>query len=196
MPVGEVKSTTVRLWTIQHEEAWEKARRRGVLRADGRFVFRGFRPAYRWMCGQMARQGVAGPDAYPVWAWYSPKPDLRRTAHLERGERGVRLEFFAPIEGVLLSNFVTWHSILNDGPILLGEPEYDAFRHNCRRTCARDRHTPACRAAMEATWDRVFDLNGPVGSEPDWWGESNEVQAVLQEVPLSWITAVTPFVAR
>ena len=49
---------------------------------------------------------------------------------------------------------------------------------------------------MEATWERVFELNGPVGFDPDWWGESNEVQAVLPEVPLSWITAVTPFLAR
>jgi hypothetical protein len=194
--VGAKPPITLRLWTIQHQGAWEKACRRGVLRADGRFVFSGFRPAYRWMCRQMARRGVAGPNGYPVWAWCSPKPDLRRSAHLERGERGVRLEFFAPIECVLLSDFQSWHCILNDGPIALGETEYDAFRRSCRRTCALDRHAGACREAMEATWERVFELNGPVGFDPDWWGESNEVQAVLPEVPLSWITAVTPFLAR
>ena len=191
-----MESPVVRLWTIQHAGAWDRARRRGVLRADGRFVYHHHRRAYRWMRGQMARRVSGYRNHYPIWAWYRPKPDLRRAGHLPRGESGVRLEFLAPMESVLLSDFMNWHGVLNDGPITLDEAEYDAFQRACALTCRPGRHTPACRKATEATWERVFELERPDRADPVWWGEGDLIQAVLPEVPLSWVTAVTRFVAR
>jgi len=41
------------LWTIQDMAAWERLRRKGVLRGDGRRVPAYYRHAYRWMSDQM-----------------------------------------------------------------------------------------------------------------------------------------------
>jgi hypothetical protein len=46
----------MRLWTIQTEEAWTRAKRQGVLVGDGRRVTPEWRPAYRWMAGAMQRR--------------------------------------------------------------------------------------------------------------------------------------------
>ena len=46
----------VTLWTIQAEGAWARARERGVLKGDGRRVWRWHRGPYRWLMGQMAKR--------------------------------------------------------------------------------------------------------------------------------------------
>ena len=46
----------MRLWTIQHLRVWEALRERGYFRADGRTAYHHFRPAYRWIAGQMERR--------------------------------------------------------------------------------------------------------------------------------------------
>ena len=144
----------------------------------------------------MARRVSGYRNGYPIWAWYRPKPDLRRVGHLPRGEPGVRLEFVAPAESVLLSDFEAWHNVLNDGPIALNEAEYDAFQRACAIACRLDRHAQACREAIEATWERVFELDRPDGADPEWWGKGDMIQAVVPEVPLSWIIDVIRFLAR
>lgn len=130
---------------------------------------------------------------YPIWAWLQPKPDLRHAALLRRGQPGVRIEFKAPIESVLPSCFDAWHCILNGGPITLNKAEDDTFVHE---GCQGGQHTVTCRAAMEATWPRVFSIGRPVAADPEWWGETRAIQAVIPEVALSAVVRVTPFIAR
>ncbi|UYZ73367.1 DUF3841 domain-containing protein [Moraxella bovis] len=68
-----------------------------------------------------------------MWAWYhahganKPKPDLRKSGHLPKGERGVRIEFTLPKERVLLSNFDGWHAVLNDWCFALDDDEYEHY---------------------------------------------------------------------
>jgi len=83
----------------------ECLQRRGVIRGDGRRVCHHFRPAYKWLTGQMHRRVPGYSGAFPVWFWFSPKPDLRQSALLARGERGLRIELELPREVVLLSDF-------------------------------------------------------------------------------------------
>lgn len=182
-----------RLWTIQHVGAWQRARQRRVLSADGRFAPHHFRHAYRWMSDQMTLRLPVYRGGYPIWAWLQPKPDLRRVALLPRGQPGVRIEIEAPRESVLLSCFDAWHCILNDGPVTLNEAEHDCFLHE---GCQVGQHTVSCRAAMEATWPRIFSLERPAAADPEWWGETSAVQAVIPEVSLSAVVHVTPFIAR
>jgi hypothetical protein len=190
---GTMEPSVVRLWSIQHAAAWQHACQRGVLRADGRFVLRHFRHAYRWMRDQMALRLPCHRGGYPVWAWLRPKPDLRRAALLSRGQPGVCIELRAPRESILPSCFDAWHAILNDGPVSLNEAEHDSFLHE---GCQVGQHTVTCRAAMEATWPRIFSLERPADADPEWWSETSAVQAVIPEVLLSAVVRVTPFIAR
>lgn len=145
------------------------------------------------MCIQMALRLPVYRGGYPIWAWLQPRPDLRRVAHLPRGQPGVRIEFEAPRESFLPSCFDAWHCILNDGPITLNEAEHDSFLHE---GCQAGEHTVTCRAAMETTWLRVFAINRPAAADPEWWGGTSAIQAVIPEVALSAVVRVTPFIAR
>ena len=73
-----------------------------------------FRPAYDWMVGQLEQRVKNYPrKKYPIWAWYHPKPGLRRSGHLPCGTSGVRIEFLVSSDRVLLSDFEAWHGVLN-----------------------------------------------------------------------------------
>lgn len=78
------------LWSIQHERAYEKMRKTGVLRADRNFILEdGFGDSYLWMVEQMKKR---------------------------IGEPLLTIE--VADELVLLSDFDYWHCVLNDGEII------------------------------------------------------------------------------
>jgi hypothetical protein len=183
------------LWTIQRFEAWEVLRYSGVLRADGRRIWRHFRPAYRWLIGQMHKRMGSPVNTYPVWAWQHPKPDLRQGGHLSPGAHGVRIEFVAPAERVLLFDFDAWHAALNGSYLSLTEAEDAMWEEKLHGRCAdRNRLPSDLRAEMEASWERVFDLRALHDS--GWTGSAQYVQAVLKEIRLDEVREVRPFVAR
>ena len=109
------------LWTIQTEAAWCCARRRGVLRADGRRVWHSFRGPYRWLVREMVDRIGKPPRGvnYPIWAWAQyetailRRPDLRHSGHLSPGTLGVLMQFAAPEDQTLLFDFDLWHYVLN-----------------------------------------------------------------------------------
>jgi hypothetical protein len=150
--------------------------------------------AYRWMVRAMERRGIRTGGRPPVWAWHSfdpprrRKPDLRCSGHLPRGERGVRLVVEAPDALVLLSDFDSWHSVLNRGYLSLSEAEADRMDG----LEARGRLTAAM---VERSWERIFDLTG---GDADWWKPAGErqIQACLPYFKASWVREATPFVAR
>ncbi len=57
------------------------------------------------------------PGIFPIWAWYKYdekyRPDLRKAAHLAKGDRGVLIEVEESFDNVLLSDFMNWHLVLN-----------------------------------------------------------------------------------
>ena len=132
---------------------------------------------------------------FPVWSWFCPKPDLRRVNALWR-EPGVRIEFEAPADAVLLTHFEAWHSVLNGQYLAHTEAEWDEFaarfpKSSLRRGLVFD--DPAEQAMVQATWERVFDL-AIADHGLDWWGAGPpRVQAATEFVPLDWVKKVTPF---
>jgi hypothetical protein len=183
----------MRLWTIQTEEAFRLLERRGVLRGDGRRVDPDYRKAYVWMVKQMVlRIGKPpGRSRAPVWAWkicsrQSPKPDLRSTGHLPSGTAGVRIEFEASPDSVLLSDFTRWHNVLSgyflddnadDGAHLVGMKFEDRV------------------ALIEKSWERIFELER---GNPDYWGALAErgIQATPWQIEWAQVRKVTRFTAR
>jgi hypothetical protein len=93
----------------------------------------------------------------------------------------VLVDFLAPRDRVLLSDFDAWHCVLNDGYLALSEADCEAFEaRHAGRTRAGERSV-ACQAEIEASWERIFDLLGPpdAGGRSDSWSHSGVVQAVV-----------------
>lgn len=171
--------TLLRVWTIQRIGWWQQLQTRRVLGGDGRRIWPEMRPPYRWLMGQM-RQRITGYNSgWPIWFWHSPKPDLRRRAHLPKGERGVRLEIEIPAARALLLDFESWHCVLNNGHLALSEQEYDGN---------------ASQEKREASWQRVFDLDA-LRQSPDW-GPIDRIQGVTEHVRLDEVRRIDEFTAR
>ena len=181
----------ITLWTIQREAAWSAAQARGVLRADGRRVYQDWRVPYRWLRRRMASRMPDFSGGYPIWAWVRPKPDLRSSAHLPPATRAVRITFRVPVSRVLLLDFHAWHAVLNKWYLSLTEEEDDEWDRTSRQ---RKAGSQAMRRSLEASWDRVFDLE-TLDRSP-MFGPVRVVQAVIEEVCLGEVVLVENFTAR
>ncbi len=189
----------VTLWTIQDERAWEVFQTRGILRADGRRVWSTCRPAYQWLIGQM-RERLGNPQiGYPIWAWPT-KPDLRHPGHLERGQRGVRVQFLANESDYLLSSFDNWCLVLSGWHMTLTEEEHEDFLDRVRDRTGSEYYRlddlPAdLRTEVYKGWERIFDLELE-GADPDWVNAAPPHQATLPLVRLDQVVKVDHFVSR
>jgi hypothetical protein len=185
----------VTLWTVQTSEAWEALQKQRVLRADGRRVTPEFRPAYRWLMAQMKERLPSCSGRYPVWAWYHPKPDLRYAGFLPRGTPGVRIEFVASVDRILLSDFDAWHAVLNSSYLALDETEDEAFdRFLTERGTFHEQLPPNLQDKVRGSWHRIFDLEAMWAS--GYASLARYIQAVIEEVRLEEVNRVTPFTAR
>ncbi len=186
---------SIRVWTIQSPSWWHTLRKHGEIRGDGRRANVYYRPAYKWMMGQMRCRIPAYSGGFPVWFWFSPKPDLRRGAHRERGEHALRIELELPREIVLLSDFQTWHCVLNRFHLSLTRRE---SREWDRKVHGHDQFAPELPAPLEteiqATWERIFDLD--LVNRTKLWGPVKRIQGVVDRVLLSQVRGVREFVAR
>jgi hypothetical protein len=110
----------MKLWTIQHYQAYNELIGTGALRADEDYCYKDFRLAYDWMAWKMKHNGLL-PSAgvnYPIWAWYKWKGkhkrrDIREEGYAERGENIVQLTIEVNDKDVLLSDFDLFHYVLN-----------------------------------------------------------------------------------
>lgn len=198
----------MRLWTIQPAEAWQTLQQKGVLRAELRHIDQAFRESYEWLVAQ-ARQRI-GPEPpgcqFPIWAWYQwhdhhrPKPDLRFSAHLPRGDEGFRLEIEVPDAQVLLSDFELWHHALNYYYLPESEEEGEAFdaeleRNGLNPYTTRPLPHPEYDRKMRNSWLRIFDL--------DWTAKGiasprkeKSIQAIFWELRQDQIKRVQRFISR
>lgn len=179
------------LWTIQPVIQWENLVRNGVMRSDGRHAFRPYRSAYRWMRQQMKEKirSYRGPSL--LWAWHSPKPDLRRRAHLWVGKLGVRIEFEVPRDQILLSDFESWHHVLNGWYLAWSEKEFDDWYKSLPKKIS-DKHV----CLIKESWQRIFDLEALAKCDQDWLGPPDGIQATLEEIRLEQVVRVEHFTAR
>jgi hypothetical protein len=176
----------MRLWTIQTKEIWARAEEYGVLECTEidaeKEIDSWFRPAYDWMVRQLERRVKNYPhNKYPIWAWYHPKPDLRRGGHLSRGASGVRVEFIVSSARVLLSDFEAWHAVLNCWYLSLSEEESENWENRCER------------AGIKIGWERIFDLE-LLKKHSEWIG-GETIQACIEKIYVDDVVTVTYFEA-
>jgi hypothetical protein len=133
--------------------------------------------------------------AFPVWFWYSPRPDLRHSAHLARGERGFRIELELPRDVVLLFDFEAWHCVLNRWHL---SASWRESLESDRKTKGLDQFRAtlpsALDAELQATWERVFDME--LVRRTELWGPGDSIQGVSDRVLLSEVRNVREFAAR
>lgn len=171
----------MRLWTIQHIDAWNVAKRKGYLEGNPDYMEDDLMASYKWMMDRMAERLPGYRGGYPVWLWLQ-RPDLRRGGHLARGERGVLLEAEMNPEEVLISDFEAWHVVLNNGFLALTESEAERFEAG---------KLPVSR---EESWSRIFDWR-ELGKHGYREGEA-VLQAVTERLDISGVKSVREFTAR
>jgi len=200
------KSAKMLLWTIQPKETWARAEESGVLECNelhvdaDKAIDSWFRPAYDWMVGQLDQRVKNYPcHKYPIWAWFHPKPDLRRSGHLPRGTSGVRVEFLVSSDRVLLSDFEAWHAVLNCWYLSLSEEENDNWDIRCKRAGIKigweNWPLPSpFKEEITRSWERIFDLE-LLKKHSEWIG-GEAVQACIEKIYTDEVVNVTYFKAR
>lgn len=181
-----------KLWTVRPATDYAILQRQGIYTADDRYIMPERMEAYQWMSRRLAEKTPAPAGVcFPLWAWYhahgsrQPKPDLRKRGHLEKGEKGVRIEFMVPKSDVLLSNFDGWHAVLNNHFFSLDDEEYEYHESLENKLSPTE-----LQRAKEESWLRIFDLN--LIPDPSIY----EIQAVFWQLDLASVTKVDYFIAR
>lgn len=166
------------LWSIQPTHVVELLTAKGCLAADWRRItFPEFKPAYKWMVAQMEARGIRTLGHSPFWAWHE-KPDLRQAAHLPSKTRGCRLKLVVPRSLILFSDFLGWHSVLNNNYYPLEEeiPEWEQKLDQGYEFSDRE---------ILDSWQRIIQE-----------APNEDSQACLPYLDSAWLVSAQEFVAR
>lgn len=178
-----------RLWMIADADLWTALQGAGELRVDpARLSFPEWRSQYDWLRGQMARRIPGYSGDYPWWSWGTSKPDLRDRSrhHSPAGCALVRLTLDVPTTEILAFDFGAWHFPISGQFLSTSEAEEEnwAILPEAERT----------RAALEQSWERLFDPDLP--RDPDWLGPLTKIQVVFETLRLADVARVKPFKSR
>ena len=128
-------SDLVKVWHILPVAAYERLQEKGWIGGDGRRIWHSFRRPYLWLIEQMKSRLGPSPTGsdYPLWVWYQydpkrPKPDLRGGGHFNKGRKGYRLELLIPKAELLLSDFDSWHAVLNNWYCSMDESDESGYK--------------------------------------------------------------------
>lgn len=192
----------MKLWTIQPVEVYEKLVKEKILYVDkslSEFISSpeiSLKDSYDWLVIQMKEKiGINDKAEYPWWAWYKrdykhQKPDLRESAYEERGKKCVCIELDIDPSKVLLSDFDTWHMVLNDcwfNPALT-ESEYDRLEDWYDSLELLEQQ----RVKLES-WKQIFDIK-PYSN--NFVRVGSYVQATFWELNITDVKKVVYFTAK
>lgn len=195
--VNKPGSHTIHLWTIQPLAVWDRLQRDKVLHTDPDCINPVYLRAYEWIRNQMSARVKEYYGHFPWWAWYRPKPDLRGHSRSSLpGDRQVRLHLAVPHERVLLSDYMSWHTVLNARFLAVSEAEDQAWVEELVQN-GIDRFVwplpEPWLSRVVASWERVFDLD--VLADGGYWPVST-IQASFESLCLEHVVEVTTFMTR
>lgn len=182
----------IKLWTFQTAEAYEKLENQGYLIGRRELIEPLFVKAYNWLNQQMMKRIGEPPHEgqYPMWAWHrcDEIDNLERGGHLVPGTRGVRIEFEIDAKSVLLSDFDSWHYVLNHWYLPASESDGDAFELELKQQGLYSLYFKKSlphnfNQRIEASWDRIFNLTDYSTQATFWKLESDQV------LDVKWFTA-------
>ena len=125
-------------WTIQTYDAWVATNETGILVGKEEFVYDSFLSPYLWLMEQMKKRLPKYDGEFPVW-FYQHKPDLRHSGYLPKGTRSVLLKADLEPDSFLVSDFMTWHLVLNN---ITFTKDDDGLEN----------------IDKEVSWERIFDF--------------------------------------
>ncbi|MDO5293121.1 MAG: DUF3841 domain-containing protein [bacterium] len=191
----------MKVWTIQPVEVMNSIHDKGYFACDRRKAsfndIESFQSAYFWMVKKMDEKGIIHPAGleFPIWCWHTrngkhKKPDLRNAAYAERGRKCVCLELEVPDQEILLSNYDTWHIVLNQWWFNDSNTEEEYYEHE-KLFETLDENTK--KAVMEESWDKIFNITS---KEDRTTINCEYVQGVFWVLKKEYIKKVQEFVAR
>ncbi|GFZ27372.1 DUF3841 domain-containing protein [Lactobacillus corticis] len=168
------------IWTIQPYEVYQEILDQGIFYCNPELStnlkYDGFSKAYNWMIQQMINKigPSKRPNAYPIWAWYRShdykhqRPDFRWA--LDYPDE-VCIELEIPENQVLLSDFESWHFVLNNWFYSDATSEKE-WNHQDKwfESLPKDQQ----RQVKENSWQRIFDITPRYG---EWDKNGDSVQA-------------------
>lgn len=167
-------------WTLQKEEAWIQALECGYLEGNSEYAM--FQEEYIWMMKQMSKILPNYRREHPIWIWIK-KPDMRSSSHFNSGTRCVRLTVEIQDDEILISDFIEWHIVLNNGFNSDTEQEHEDF-------CAGK-----LNMTKEESWERIFYYDRP--RDQQWCGSENRcLQGTTGRIDLSRVKKIEHFISR
>ncbi|WP_286078073.1 DUF3841 domain-containing protein [Thomasclavelia cocleata] len=188
------------LWTIQPPEVYDLIMKKGyyACEADKSECLEemGFKEAYDWLVKKMHEKIGEAPlnIKYPVWAWHTwnwnrKKPDLR-CPHAQRGRELVCMEIEIPDEDVVLTDFDSWHYVLNKWHhnYATNDEEWDA-----QDAWFESLPPDEKKRELEKSWENIFNLEK---IDNDWTMQGAYIQATFWKLSKSQIRKVQYFKSR
>lgn len=192
------------LWTCHEKPAYETLINKGVLRGDWRRSdMKEFIPAYKWMANEMVKRGIMKKPHSMVWAWHTyneehRRPDFRTTTYrwwikTAKNPPVYRITIDAPKNKILLSDFDSWHTVLQsymNRPLrkeylCVNKKEYDKIYPNDAFIAhASDKE-------IEQSWQRIFNVNRKRGYY--FYPGPLSIQACLPYIKLEWVKKIEEF---
>lgn len=181
----------MKLWSIRTLDELDILLSGQPLRTGPDKVDKDRKQAYQWIAKQLSNK-VAPPEGveYPIWLWrywegrYRAKPDLRAGGHVQKGSKAVRIELEIPSDKVLLSDFDSWHAVLNNHHLSQTDAEYEYYEQYEEQ----EKDENLLRKSKEATWLKIFSIE----DLPDDWA----VQGVTWEILPEHIVNYKVFTSR
>lgn len=172
----------MRVWTFQPIGTCSKILSGESYITDESLIDSSFATAYNWLSAQMENKIGTKPKGvdYPIWAWYTydgvnKKPDRRRML-FSCYKNCELLELEIPDSDVVLSDYDSWHYVLNDMWFddSHNEAEWEEL-HNWYDSLPNNEQ----QKLKIASWQKVFDTSIV---NTAWMKQGLDVQATFWEI--------------
>ncbi len=196
------------LWTFQTSGAWNQINQKGYLIGSKEFIDTTYLAGFEWMKSKMIEK-IGSPEIesqFPLWAWYqhldkfNKKPDLRRSGHLPKNTKGVRIKFLKNKNEVLLSDFELWHQPLYYKGYI-GKNEADSLEFETRlrdsgiKNLKFEDYPSEIKDTIVNSWEKIFDLEF-YDNYFTTHKDNKMIQACFWRLNLSDIISVDQFIGK
>lgn len=151
----------IKLYTIQDYSVYLKIKKNGFYRTDRRFICsNNFKQAYEWLFEESKKIHKNWKEKRPVWTWLK-KPDLRSWKYFQDDRKPkkvkmVLLELLVDENEVVVSDFDTWHCVLNCSLYTESDKEWDDFHEKYGKY---DKIPKAGLKILKNSWQRCLNPN-------------------------------------
>ena len=167
-------------YSIQTKEAYNDALLKGYLEGNRKYIDDFFINSYHWIMKQMNKRLVNYNTEYPIWLW--SKKTIIENGVYEKDTEWVLLKIFIDDKDVLLSDFMSWHCVLNNIMLPINKNEEDIKDKNI----------------IQKSWERIFDINMLKNNEYilENISDVDEIQGVTGRIKINDIKMIKNFVVR